>query len=110
MTPEKLLREIQDNFSVFVSQQSELGRTLWKAFLELHPADIARFLSELKGDDFKALVVQLPRHSMCEVFQEMSETMQAQTLGLLTDAGKIDALNCLAVDKMTDLFESLSDQ
>lgn len=110
MTPEKLLREIQEHFAAVVSQESELGRKLWKDFLELHPADIARFLSELKFDHFKLLVVQLPRHSMCQVFQEMSESMQAQTLDLLTDTGKIDALNCLTVDKMTDLFESLSDQ
>lgn len=109
MVPEKLLKEIRSNFKAVIARRSNLGKSLWKELLALHPADIAQFLSQLKEDDFKRLLTNLPKANMCAVFSELSENMQGVALNLLNDVGRIDALSCLTTDEMTDLFENVSD-
>jgi magnesium transporter len=110
MVPERLFKEIRHHLKAVISRKSDVGKSLWKAFLEQHPADIAQFLSHLRLSEFKALLVNLPKEKMCAIFSELSETMQAAALASLNDNGKIDALSCLTTDEMTDLFENVSDE
>lgn len=109
MMSEKLLKEIRGNLKAVITRRSNIGKSLWKELLKLHPADIAQFLSQLSKDDFKKLLINLPQRKMCAVFGELSESMQAVALASLNDVGRIDALSCLTADEMTDLFENLSD-
>lgn len=109
MVTEKLLSEIKGHMSEVISRRSNIGKSLWKEFLLIHPADIARFFTEISQQDFQKLLIALPHEIMCEVFSELSESMQAKALSHLNESGKIDALSCLTTDEMTDLFENLSD-
>jgi len=109
MIPGRLLKEIRQHMKAVISRRSNLGKSLWKELITLHPADIAQFLSEISQDDFKKLFLNLSQEDMCEVFTEFSEGKQAQALSFLNDVGRVDALSCLTTDEMTDLFENLSD-
>ena len=109
MNPEKLLKEVRQNLEALKKQEAPLGKFLWESFIELHPADIAKFLTELRKEDFKQILENLPREKLCAIFAELSEGMQVIALDLLNDMSRIDALNCLTTDQMTDLFENLSD-
>ena len=109
MNPEKLLKEVRQNLEALKKQEIPLGKFLWESFIELHPADIAKFLTELRQEDFKQILQNLPREKLCAIFAELSESMQVIALDLLNDMSRIDALNCLTTDQMTDLFENLSD-
>ena len=109
MVPEKLLKEIRSNFKAVIARRSNLGKSLWRELLDLHPVDIAQFLSELNEENFKRLLTNLPKTNMCAVFAELSEKTQGKALFLLNDIGRIDALSCLTTDEMTDLFENISD-
>jgi hypothetical protein len=48
MNPEKLLKEVRQNLEALKKQEAPLGKFLWESFIELHPADIAKFLTELR--------------------------------------------------------------
>ena len=51
MVPEKLLKEIRFNFKAVIARRSNLGKSLWRELLDLHPVDIAQFLSDNKLGD-----------------------------------------------------------
>lgn len=109
MVPEKILREVKTHLKAVISRKSPIGESLWNEFLNLHPADIARFLSELSEEDFKDLFLVLPQELVCEVFSELSQSYQVVALSCLTNANRVDVLSCLTADEMTDIFENLSD-
>jgi magnesium transporter len=110
MVLEKLFKEIKAHIQEVAEKKTALGKSLWKEFINLHPADIAQFFSNVDYDYFKILFLNLPQKNMCTVFSEFSEKMQAQALSFLNNTGRIDALSCLTADELTDLFEKLSDE
>jgi len=110
METQKVLGEVRHHIRAVISQKSEIGVTLWNKFLKLHPADIAQFLSEIHTDDFHELALQLPPSKMASIFPLFSEVSQRKALAALDDMGRVDALNSLTTDEMTDLFEHLSDE
>lgn len=109
MGPEKILREVKTHLKAVIHKKSPVGESLWNEFINLHPADIAQFLSELDHDDFKELFLVLPQELVCEVFSELTQTCQVLALSSLTNANRVDVLSCLTADEMTDIFENLSD-
>lgn len=109
MVEEKLLASIKENIEEVIQRTTPLSISLWQEFIDLHPADIAKFLTNLSADLRNRLFVAITGELSCEVFKELSESMQVQVLSFLNDNGKVDALSCLTVDEMTDLFENLSD-
>jgi magnesium transporter len=109
MGPEKILYEVKTHLKAVISRKSPLGETLWNEFINLHPVDIAHFLSELDPEQFKELFLVLPQELVCEVFSELSQTYQVLALSSLTNANRVDVLSCLTADEMTDIFENLSD-
>lgn len=109
MGPEKILREVKTHLKAVISRKSPLGESLWTEFINLHPADIARFLSELDTEHFKEFFLVLPQELVCEVFSELTQSCQVLALSSLTNANRVDVLSCLTADEMTDIFENLSD-
>ena len=55
MTVKNVLRDIEEHIEEVIKRDTPLGRSLWDAFIELHPADIARFLGETHRENAKAL-------------------------------------------------------
>jgi magnesium transporter len=110
MDGQNFLREIQDHLDTVISQDSAVGKSLWNQFLQLHPADIADFLSDIEWDRAKELYLKMPRDLQLEVFQEFSDIMKVHSLAFMDEQQRVDALNTLPVDELTDLFDLFSDQ
>lgn len=109
MGPEKILREVRTHLKAVINRKSPVGESLWNEFVNLHPVDIAQFLSELDPEQFKELFLVLPQELVCEVFSELTQSYQVLALSSLTNANRVDVLSCLTADEMTDIFENLSD-
>ncbi|MCX5922233.1 MAG: magnesium transporter [Candidatus Dependentiae bacterium] len=110
MNVRQILKEIQDNIKAVIEQDSDWGVHLWQELLKIHPADIADFFADISHDDFQALFLALPKDLKLEVFENFSDGFQAESLSFLSEQDKIDLLNDMPVDRVTDLLELLSDQ
>ncbi|CAN5128127.1 magnesium transporter [soil metagenome] len=109
MDSRHLLHEIQDHLDAVIAQDTPLARGLWQHFLDLHPADIADFFSDIDAESAQLLFHKLPKRMQAEVFIEFSDGVKARSLELMTEQEKVDALNALPVDDLTDLFDHMSD-
>ena len=56
----KMLRKILENSTGDISQDSLFNKSLWETFLEMHPADISAFLSEINKSTAQRLFKMLP--------------------------------------------------
>lgn len=110
MDGQHLLQEIRDHLDAVIAQDSQLGIGLWHNFLELHPADIADFFSDIDWDQFQELYLKLPKKLQLEVFQEFSDIVKVHSLSFMSEQERVDALNVLPVDQLTDLFDLFSDE
>jgi magnesium transporter len=105
-----ILQEVREHIETVVSQDSSLGVYLWGELIKLHPADIAKFLTDIEEEYFKPLYLRIPRELQLEVFDELSAPSQIEALDAMDDQGRADALNRLPSDELTDLFEYMSDE
>lgn len=110
MNDRHLLQEIKDNIEAILTPNSSLGQSLWQEFLQIHPADIAQFLSDLDKDQFKELFLKLPKELQLAVFEELSDVTKVYVLSIMHEPELVAALNTLNADKLTDLFDLLSDE
>jgi magnesium transporter len=109
MDSRHLLHEIQDHLDSVIAQDTPLARGLWQHFIDLHPADIADFLSDIDQESAQNLFKNLSRRLQAEVFEEFSDGMKVQSLEFMNEQQKVDTLNALPVDDLTDLFDHMSD-
>lgn len=107
---ENILSKIKDNLDTVIKRDSSLGESLWSALIELHPVDISDFLEALDKESSMQLFSNLPKMLRNEVFAEFSIPEQAQNLKFLSESEKVEALNSLGADELTDLFDHLSDE
>lgn len=110
MDGQNFLREIQDHLDTVIAQDTPAGKGLWNQFMQLHPADIADFLSDIEWERTQELYLKMPRDLQLEVFQEFSDIMKVHSLAFMDEQQRVDALNTLPVDELTDLFDLFSDQ
>jgi len=110
MNAERLLAEIQENIDVVLSRESALGESLWDAFIDLHPADIADFLGELPREQAQQLFANLPKSVKMDTFEELSDLMKGLVVAGMSDQEKVDAFRSLPADELADLFDHLSDE
>jgi magnesium transporter len=110
MDGQHLLQEIKDHLDAVIAQDSILGKALWSKFLELHPADIADFFTDIAWNQFQDLFLKLPKRLQMEVFKELSDVMKVNSLAFMNEQERVDALNILPVDELTDLFDLFSDE
>lgn len=105
-----LLHEIQDHLDSVIAQDTPLARGLWQHFIDLHPADIADFFTDIDREKAQKLFQNLPKRLAFQVFEEFSDSMKVHSLEFMTEQQKVDALNALPVDDLTDLFDHMSDE
>jgi len=105
-----ILQEVRENLAAVIAHDSPLGKSLWESLLKVHPADLASFLSDLDRDDFKQLILTLPKELFLEVFEELSDPLKVVGLACIPESNRIDALNSLHADQLTDLFDLFSDE
>lgn len=110
MDSKLILEQIEQNLSDVIMQDTQEARSLWNKFLEVHPADIAQFISDLNKDDAKAIFLALPKRLKLAVFENFSNFMRVFSLSILDDRDKVIILNETPIDELTDLFDSLSNQ
>ena len=110
MNTEKLLMEIRDNINIVLNQESVLGESLWHTFINLHPADIADFLGTISKEHATQLFSNMPKQTMIDVFEELSDLMQRTILESMSNQEKVDAFRSLPADELADLFDRLSDE
>lgn len=105
-----VLQEIREHVDTVIAQDSSLGIYLWGELLKLHPADIASFLTDIEEEYFQALFEQFPEDFKLVIFEHLSPVKQIEVLEPMDEQLKVDALNILPADQLTDLFEQLSDE
>ncbi len=110
MNGRHILQEIRDNIEAVITQETALGASLWQALLEIHPADIARFLVDLDKETFQTLFLKMPPELRLEVFSAFSEVAKVHALSFMNEHDRIDALNRLSADEFTDLVDLFSDE
>ena len=110
MNIQKILSDIRDNIQAVIAQDSGLGESLWKTFIDLHPADIANFLCDMSTQDTLPLCVNFPGDLKLEVFEELNERMKGLVLESMSDTEKVSVLRSLPSDELADLFDELSDE
>ncbi len=104
-----ILQEIREHIEAVIARDSSLGVYLWNELLKLHPADIARFVTDIEEEHFNVLFLQLPDAVRLDVFEKLSVGVKVSALSVMGEQAKVDALNRLPADELTDLFELLSD-
>lgn len=106
----KVLAEIRDNIQTVIAKDSALGESLWDAFVQLHPADIADLLSDISKEHARQLFATLPITLKMKVFEDLSDHMQGVVLETMDDAQKVEVLRLLPADELADLLDQLSDE
>ena len=106
----KILREIQKNIDLVIAHDEPLGQSLWKAFLEVHSADIANFLAKISKADAQGLFMAMPKSLRSDVFRELSDATKATILTCMSEREQIEAFQMLSADELTDLFDIVSDE
>lgn len=110
MNIHKIQAEVRDNIELVIKQEAPLGLSLWQAFIALHPADIAEFISDIDDAHAQQLFIALPRTTKMAVFEELSDLTKASLLAAMSDQEKVEAFRSLPPDELTDLFDQLSDE
>lgn len=110
MDEKTILQEVREHIETVISQDSSLGIYLWNEFIKLHPADIARFLTDIEEEYFRLLFLHMKKEQQLAVFDELSAPSKVEALDAMDEQCKANALNLLPADELTDLFEYLSDE
>lgn len=105
-----IFQEIKHNMQAVIQGDSDLGRSLWRALLDIHPADIADFFADISPQDFEKLFLAFPQRLKREVFEQLYDNLKIECLAFLSEQDKVDILNDMPVDQVTDLLEQLSDE
>lgn len=108
--PKKMLKKIVENATAGLSQDTLLNKSLWQAFLDMHPVDISDFLSEVDKNTAQELFKGLPQDIKTEVFTELSNSMKVSVVGSLSEAEQVHLFETLSPDELTDLFDYFSDE
>ena len=106
-----LLQEIQDHLDAVIAQdsciwQKGFGIVFYSCIRPILPI----FFLILNREQFRTLFLKLPEELQLEVFQEFSDVMKVHSLSFMNEQERVDALNTLPVDELTDLFDLFSDE
>lgn len=79
-------------------------------FIDLHPADIAEALSDMKKKDRNLAFLKLTPEKKVEVFAFLEIPLQQEIVKSLAEKEYAEVLNNLEPDDRTELFESFPDE
>ena len=105
----RVYQDISDNMEAVIRGDNARALSLWQTFSNLHPADIAQFLSEQNKDTARRLFLKLPTFLQVPVFSYLSYSMKVVCLSMLDDRERGEVLSSLPLDELTDFFDELSD-
>src|SRR5437867_1855856 len=108
MVPEKIFDQIAENIDAVIAQEPLIGQPLWEKLIQLHPADIAEFLSNLDLEHVRKIFLNFGKELQLEVFQNLSASLKTFCLSCLNDHDREHILNGSPLDELTDLFDNLS--
>lgn len=103
-------QDILQNIEEVIACNTEHAKLLWQSMLEMHPADIAHILEQLKDQQLTNLFLKLPEHRQIEVFEELLDHDRETVLSVLDDTQKALILREIPLDEFTDLCEHLPDK
>jgi magnesium transporter len=109
MEDKKLFNLVEEHMESVILQEAPMGLSLWQSLLTAHPADIAEFLGIIQYNDAQRLFTNFHPELRQAVFEELSEAMQKFALSFMNDQERVEILHKMPLDKITDLFEVLSD-
>lgn len=110
MYAQELLDKIKENIEAVNEGTAQFDESLWKLFIELHPADIADFFADMPRSHALTGYLHLSDEFKVEVFKEIPDSLKVYILAQLTPHNKLMILNSLQADELTDLFDFFSDQ
>lgn len=105
-----LTDSIVKNICEIIKGQTELGKSLFQSFLDMHPADSALILTYISDEQLALLFPKLPESKQLELFEELPDHIKEDILAFLTDSQKAFILRQTPIDDLTDLFDQLSDK
>jgi magnesium transporter len=106
----KILLQIETNIEAVISEETTLGHDLWNILLQQHPADISFLVERLTSEQQVNLFKKLPKDLATNVFEKLQETTQAHLLVSIDVDFATVLLKNIATNKLTDLFDYLSDE
>lgn len=106
---ETLISQIEDNIETVLTEDSALGHDLWHNLLSCHPADIATIIEAIDEDYHLTLFKKLPKELSAKVFERMSPPTQGYMLTQVDTEHASVVLKNMQADKLTHLFDYLSD-
>ncbi len=109
MISPKFFNQIEQNITSIINKDSALGIELWNELLKVHPADLAFFFANTDREHFKALFTALPEKEKVAVFEYLTDSMKVLCLAFVNDKERMILLEKTPVEKITDLFDYLSD-
>lgn len=109
MIPRKFFNQIEQNIYSIINKDSALGIELWNELLKVHPADLAFFFANIDREHFKILFNALPDKLKTATFEYFSDSTKVLCLAFVNDNERILLLEKTPVEKITDLFDYLSD-
>src|SRR5579885_2559182 len=98
MLSDKILSQILEHIDAVIKREPPLGSALWQEFINLHPADIASFLSNLPNEQVKPLFLHLPSPAQLAVFQDLPDSLKVYCLSFLDNDDKERILNGTPLD------------
>ncbi len=110
VSPEKLFSQILEHINEVIAQKTDVGRNLWDFILRQYPADIATLLHKIEPEQQLQLFAKLPETFASEVFEKSLITIQVHLLSHMDADKTASILRKVHTDKLTDLFEELSDE
>lgn len=93
-----------------IAGETELAKSLWHSFLELHPADSAQILTYISDEQLVQIFQKLSQTKQLELFEELSDHDKEKVLLAVDDASRAFILRETPTDDLTDLFDQMSDK
>lgn len=107
----KVFFQIEENIDDVIKEKTDLGKELFKSFIQQYPADIALFLNRrVKEDKALALFRKLPQKKQILVFDYLSESRRITILKKLKLNNLSNILKNISVDNFVELLDFISDK
>lgn len=110
MMSEKICSQVLEHIDAVLNEDTPQGKHLWHDFINLHHADIAKFLGDVDRDSTQRIFLKIPDQLKLEIFSHFSYSMKFFCLSFLDDHDRSHLLNSLPLDELTDFFDELSDE
>ncbi len=110
MGVQKLFDDVTEHFDSVIAQNTVHARWLLQELLEVHPADIAEWMSGLTREQAQAIFERFPSAFRLQLFEQLSHSLKVYVLEALDESDRNYIITHLSIDDLTDFFDELSDE